>query len=325
MSIMRDSKVGNPWGLQGYIITREFASRVVEAVSSPNVFERTGGNMVSDCMIVGPVIGCNRVSLYVPIVIEDLSEQSYIGNWKHPLQLPATTEDYYMKPPPTGMKIYAVNCDKGRAERLFAKAAALNLNMVLVPSPMGDDEEVLRRGKTCFERNSAYPTGLAATIGHMRAMQLLVDSGEPMAMIVEDDVRFHKDYHRICAIVAENMHDADVFTTGYVNFPEGTEEDMGGLKVIKNVGLGNPWGAQGYVITADYAKRFLKIFEEDDVSGPYSYKFVTDCVIFDPVLGCRRHTLIDPIIVEDPDEQTIAGNLNKSDMFGKLNKDNYHF
>jgi GR25 family glycosyltransferase involved in LPS biosynthesis len=325
MAIMRDSKVGNPWGTQGYILTREFASRLVGIVSSPNVYDGMDGNMVADCSILGPAVGCNRVSLYMPIAIEDLTEQSFIGNWKQPLQVPATTNDYYMTPPKNGMKIYAVNCDKGRAERLFASAAPLNLNMVLVPSPLWNDEEVLRRGKTCFDRKTAYPTGFAATIGHMRAMQLLIDSGEPMAMIIEDDVRFHKDYHRICAIVAENMHDADVFTTGYVNFPEGVEEGMGGLKIIKNVELGNPWGAQGYVITADYAKRFLKIFEEEDVSGPYTYTFVTDCVIFDPVLGCRRHTLVDPIMVEDPDEQTIAGNYDKPKLFERLKREDYCF
>lgn len=225
------------------------------------------------------------------------------------------------------MRIYAVSCNEGRATRLLSSAEPLELftDIEIVASPLGTDEEVVRRGKACFERDSAYPTGLAATLGHMRAMRRLVESGDRMAMIVEDDVRFHKDFRRRCGIVAANMEGVDVFTTGYVNFPYGTEEDMGGLKVIKNVQLGNPWGAQGYVITAEYAARFLSIFEADDLSGPYSYKFVTDCVIFDPVLGCRRHTLVDPIVVEDPDEQTLAGNNNKPPLFGRLNRDDYWF
>ena len=223
------------------------------------------------------------------------------------------------------MRLYAVNCDKGRADRLLKSAAKVGVEVVLVASPMSTDEEVLRRGKACFERNSAYPTGVAATLGHMRAMQLLIDSGDPMAMILEDDVRFHRDFPRICEILERNMVDTDILTTGYVNFPYGNEEEIEGVKVIKNVGLGNPWGAQGYIITTEYAKKFLQIFEAEDLSIPYGYTFVTDCAIFDTVFGCRRHTLVVPIVVEDPGEQTIAGNLNKPDLFEVLCQEDYAF
>jgi GR25 family glycosyltransferase involved in LPS biosynthesis len=223
------------------------------------------------------------------------------------------------------MRIYAVNCDKGRADRLLNSAAPLGLDIEIVPSPLATDEEVTRRGKACFERDSAYPTGLAATIGHMRAMSRLVESGESLAMIVEDDVRFHKDFLRRIATLTDymmsNAADVDILTTGYVNFPYGTEDDG----MIKNVGLGNPWGAQGYIITRQYAAKFLATFAGDDLSGPYSYKFVTDCVIFDPVLGCRRHTLVEPLVVEDPDEATLAGNNNKPNLFVRLVKADYSF
>lgn len=225
------------------------------------------------------------------------------------------------------MRIYVVNCNEGRAARLLSSAEPLKLHtdIEIVAAPLGTDEEVLRRGKTCFERGSSFPTGVAATLGHMRAMRRVVESGDRMAMIVEDDVRFHKDFHRKCAIVEAAMEDVDVFTTGYVAFPCGTEEEICGLKVVKNVPYGNPWGAQGYVITAEYARRFLAIFEADDLSGPYSGELVADRVIFDQLLGCRRHTLVDPIVVEDPDEQTIVGSNNKPPLFGRLTRDDYWF
>jgi hypothetical protein len=34
---------------------------------------------------------------------------------------------------------------------------------------------------------------------------------------------------------------------------------------------------------------------------------------------------VDPIVVEDPDEQTLAGNTNKPPLFGRLNRSEYWF
>ncbi len=222
------------------------------------------------------------------------------------------------------MKVFAVSCDKGRAERLTAAASPLGLEFVIVPSPLKDDPEVVRRGKTCFERKTSYPTGLAATLGHIRAMAAFVETGDPLGIIIEDDVRFRKDFHDVLKIIERNHGDADIISLGFVNFPSGYTEDVEGIQIIKNVQLSNPWGAQCYTITHDWAKRFVELFSVDDVSIPYDNHFVTDWVMFDPVLGCRRHTLIDPIAVEGPDEQTIAGSTNKPNLWESLDKSRFY-
>jgi GR25 family glycosyltransferase involved in LPS biosynthesis len=222
------------------------------------------------------------------------------------------------------MKVFAVSCDEGRAERLTKAASPLGLEFVIVPSPLKDDPEVLRRGKTCFERKTSYPTGLAATLGHIRAMAEFVKTGDPLGIIIEDDVRFRKDFKDVLAIVERNHQDADIISLGFVNFPSGNTEYIEGIAIVKNVQLSNPWGAQCYTIAHDYAKRFVEIFSVDDVSIPYQNHFVTDWVMFDPVLGCRRHTLLDPIAVEGPDEQTIAGSTNKPDLWQSLDRGRYH-
>jgi GR25 family glycosyltransferase involved in LPS biosynthesis len=214
------------------------------------------------------------------------------------------------------MRIYAVNCDKGRAERLYAAAAPLNLDIVMVPSPLASSEEVVRRGKTCFERGTSYPTGCAATLGHLRALEQFVAEGDYLGIIIEDDVRFHRDFVRIVTAMTGHMLSGktDVLSLGYVNIPIGERTWVGTELVIRNVGVSNPWGAQCYMVTRIYADFLVKMFKEDDLSLPYTNHFVTDWVLFDPVNGCRRDTMILPIAIESPDEQTIAGSTNKPDI-----------
>jgi GR25 family glycosyltransferase involved in LPS biosynthesis len=222
------------------------------------------------------------------------------------------------------MRVYAVNCDKGRAERLVSAAAPLDLDIQLVPSPLSNDEEVLRRGKKMLEVGTAYPTGLAATIGHIRAMERFVESGEPLAIIIEDDVRFHKHFNRLIAAVTPHMMEGntDILSLGYVNPPHGTYEVIGGEYIIRNVGLSNPWGAQCYMITRDYAQRFTQMCAVDDLYEAYKGNFVTDWVIFDGL--CRRDVMMLPIAIEGPNEQTIAGSTNKLNILQCVDADSFY-
>jgi GR25 family glycosyltransferase involved in LPS biosynthesis len=225
------------------------------------------------------------------------------------------------------MRIYAVNCDPGRGERLKAAAAPLNLDLVLVQSPLKDDPEVVRRGATCFARETSYATGFAATLGHIRCMQALVDSGEPLGIIIEDDVRFHKAFNEVVDALIPYMMEGntDILSLGYINIPHGEHYHTNGHILIRNVGLSNPWGAQCYMITREWAAKFCKIFEVDDVSIPYQSNFITDWVMFDPILGCRRDTLMWPIAVEGPDEQSIAAfNHGKPDLFQTVSREHFY-
>jgi GR25 family glycosyltransferase involved in LPS biosynthesis len=223
------------------------------------------------------------------------------------------------------MRIYAVSCSPERADRLRSAAAPLGLDIVIVESPKASDPEVVTRGATCFEKKTSYPTGLAATIGHIRAMKQLYDDGAPWGIIIEDDVRFHKRFNETVAKLESSVTDADIVSLGFVNFPTGSLDVLNGVTLIKNVELSNPWGAQCYMITREYAKHLVDTFSGPDLYEPYKGNFVTDWVLFDPILGCRRHTLVLPIAVEDPGEPTIAGSNNKPDLFAVLNRSLYHF
>ena len=197
---------------------------------------------------------------------------------------------------------------------MLSTASPLNLDIILVPSPLKDDPEVVRRGKSLLERSTGYPTGIAATIGHIRAMKLISQSNDYWSIIIEDDVRFRRDFKEIVSRL-ESLRDVDVVSLGFVNFPHGTPHVYNGVGLIPFVGLSNPWGAQCYMITREYAGHLARTFEPDDLGESYSGNFVTDWVLFDRVLGCRRHTLTDPIAVEGPEEQTIAGSNNKPNLW----------
>ena len=222
------------------------------------------------------------------------------------------------------MRVYAVSCSSERVNRLRSASQPLNLDIVIIDSPKFDDPEVLHRGRTSLETKMGYPTGIAATIGHIRAMNQFVDDGSDWGIIIEDDVRFHKDFNRIVSILENSASNVDIISLGFVNFPQGNIECIEDIPVLKNVGLSNPWGAQCYMINRQYAKHLVKLFYDvDDLYTPYNGHFVTDWVLFDPVLGCRRHTLMEPIAVEDPDEPTLAGSTNKPYLFAVLNRDSF--
>ena len=221
------------------------------------------------------------------------------------------------------MRIYAVSCNSERATRLLTAAAPLGLDIVIVNSPLATDPEVLTRGKTCLEAKTSYATGIAATIGHIRAMKQLVDDGFAWGIIIEDDVRFRKNFKTTVEVLEKHVSDADIVSLGYVNFPQGNVEFVNGIPLLKRVGLSNPWGAQCYMITRYYAKHLVELFSEGDLYEPYKGHFVTDWVLFDPALGCRRHTLVEPIAAEDPDEPTIAGNNNKMNFVAHYGRDSF--
>jgi len=223
------------------------------------------------------------------------------------------------------MKVYVVSCSPSRVKRLKNAAEPLHLDFIVVDSPLANDEEVLRRGKNCH--GGSYASGIAATIGHIRAMEKIALEDDPYAIIVEDDVRFHVDYNRYLEMCETYMNRkrCDILSIGFVNYPKisnGFYEKE--LLIQENVELGNPWGAQAYIITKEYATYFSRLFSEDDLSLPYSGKFVTDCVIFDPILNCRRSTLSHCIVIESPDEQTIAGNNNKPNLFNIVKREWFH-
>jgi GR25 family glycosyltransferase involved in LPS biosynthesis len=227
------------------------------------------------------------------------------------------------------MKVYAITCDAKRMERLRHAADPLHLEILSVQSPLYTDEEVKRRGKNCFARETGYPTGVAATLGHIRAMKQIVESGDDFGIIVEDDVRFHKDFNNTLPVIELYMktHNIDIFSMGFCSIPcheLGNFTFFHGIPIMENTGIANPWGAQGYVISKQYAKYFSDLFSIDDVSIPYNNQFVTDYVIFDPALGCKRTTMFLPVIIESPDEQSIAGNNNKYDFFRNLKRSDFY-
>lgn len=220
------------------------------------------------------------------------------------------------------MKVFAVSCNSGRAERLITAASPLGIDFVIVPSPLKDDPEVLWRGRRCLEEKTSYATGIAATIGHVRCMQEFLKTGDPLGIIIEDDVRFRKDFLEVVDRVSRSFYDVDVISLGYVNMPYGNIDDAIGM--IRYVGLGNPWGAQCYMLSRQYAQKFVDRFSGDDLLEAYAGHFVTDWVIFDPAIGCRRHALSVPICVEDPTEPTIAGSDNKPDLWTFIDKSQFY-
>lgn len=216
------------------------------------------------------------------------------------------------------MKIYIVSCNSGRVERLMNASKSLNLNFEVIDSPLSTNEEVIERGKKLFELDKSYPTGLAATLGHLKAMRKFVDSQQELSMIIEDDVRFHNNWNNYISIIEEYFKNSNmnVISIGFINLPRSNNSKNIGenLDVYEDVGISNPWGCQCYMIKREFALKFLDLFENKEITDSYNGTFITDWVIFDPIIGCRRSTLLKPIAIECPYEQSIVGSNNKPDI-----------
>ena len=200
----------------------------------------------------------------------------------------------------------------------------LNLDFEVINSPWYTDEEVQRRGKECIEHNMSYPTGFAATLGHLRAMKRFIETNDELCMIIEDDVRFHKDFNNIIPYVETYMRQTkyDMFSVGFVNIPSTLYGNrvirLVDRDVIEKVHISNPWGCQCYMVSRSYATKLVNLFSHDNIYEVYKERFVTDSVLFDSnKLECKRSTFVIPIVAEHPDEITLAGNTNKPVLFNE--------
>ena len=239
-------------------------------------------------------------------------------------------------------------------ERLRARASPLDLDIVTVDSPYLTDPEVLGRGKNHLEKDLGYPGGIAATIGHIRAMKMFLETEDETCLIVEDDVRFHKNFNQYIQDIDHVIRttEIDIFMIGYCSLCAPCYECHGrwstrnseimlyfktcGVCASKvrhynsisyysdeteGIGVSNPYVAQGYVIRRSFAKIFVDLFSVDDFYMVSPRFFVTDMTIFDknPPVSCRLNVLRVPIIIEDMFEQTIASNTNKPNLDGLVN------
>lgn len=206
-----------------------------------------------------------------------------------------------------------------RFERM--KHRVKDLELVRVHSPYFSDPEVCRRGKAFIPHNLCEKA-FACTIGHFNAIVEFLKSGETFGIIAEDDVIFHKFFkgYIACVIDYMNNRNIDVVSVGFVNIPQGARETFSGITYIENVGIGNPFGTQCYILTRTYAQKFIDMFGTDEKLNMYKgWSVVSDGIIFDPQF-CKRSTLLTPIAVEDRQEKSIIGHTNKFDFFSVLNR-----
>jgi glycosyltransferase involved in cell wall biosynthesis len=259
-------------------------------------------------------------------------EKNVYGGFNDKTQYKINEENLTVEIKPN-IKIYIVSCKIDRAHRLIKKAEVLNLNFEIIDSPFHTDEEVQLRGKECFENKTAYPGGFAATLGHLRAMKRFLETDDNHCMIVEDDVRFHKNFNDIMPYIKDYMErtDVNVFSLGFVNIPNINKKSstltLANRLVLENVPISNPWGCQCYMISRSHAKKLVEYFSVYNIYEVYKKFFVTDTVFYDNELGCKRSTLAIPIVAEDLSEETLAGNNNKPKLFdtGILDKNDFYF
>jgi len=98
IQIIENTYVSNPYGTQCYMIRRRHAKKLVDFFSVDDIYSVYQDRFVADYTIFATddKLKCNRTSLKFPIVIEDLSEQSIIGNNNKPNLLNILNKDMFL-------------------------------------------------------------------------------------------------------------------------------------------------------------------------------------------------------------------------------------
>ena len=107
------------------------------------------------------------------------------------------------------LRVFVVSASVGRRELLEPLLAGLApaLSVTWVQSAAPDDVDA---GPGFVRRGGETRATCARLEGHVRAARALVDSGAPVALVLEDDARLHVDaLSRLEALVAwQRAHDA---------------------------------------------------------------------------------------------------------------------
>ena len=98
IEIIENTYVSNPYGTQCYMIRRRHAKKLVDFFSVDDIYSVYQDRFIADYTIFATddKLKCNRTSLKFPIVIEDLSEQSIIGNNNKPNLLNILDKDMFL-------------------------------------------------------------------------------------------------------------------------------------------------------------------------------------------------------------------------------------
>lgn len=91
------------------------------------------------------------------------------------------------------MQIYMVSCNRGRADRVLECASPLNIDFRVISGIVPSDDDFKTFDPRFLETHRA--TDIACTLSHVRTMKAFLESQDDIGVIVEDDVRFHKDFN----------------------------------------------------------------------------------------------------------------------------------
>ena len=162
------------------------------------------------------------------------------------------------------MKAYLLNLDSrpDRLERFAAQADALGLPFVRLSAVDGTDPSIAseaERRHSTFTSGSLGPFAFACFESHRKAWHILVDGGDPYAVILEDDVVLATDFPK-CLAKGWIPASADICkleTKGTRMHLDRPSEQMLGKRRLRRL-RSRHLGSAAYVISRSAAQRLLE-------------------------------------------------------------------
>jgi len=162
------------------------------------------------------------------------------------------------------LPVWVINLDQSadRMERMDVGLRAQGLSYKRIPAIDGRAEfhRLLPRvDRAAYERNmgqALLPGKVGCYFSHLSAWQRLVDSGQPMALILEDDVVFHADFRDALALAVRAEAHWDLLRLNRVRAKLPVEQGRIGPYRL-NAYIGPCTGNGAYLIRHETARRLL--------------------------------------------------------------------
>ena len=172
------------------------------------------------------------------------------------------------------MKVYLVNMDRStdRLEIMQRRLSSLGLEYERVSAVDGSKLSTEDK-KFVVSPNWRYPYSLTpgevgCFLSHKKCWQNLIDSGEPWALVLEDDSVFHpnaKDYFQSTEWIPDGVQLIQFSYTKDSTFSDKTVILPNGSHLVR-VKHSSPCGTYAYLISREAAKRALEL--SNQVEGP---------------------------------------------------------
>lgn len=158
------------------------------------------------------------------------------------------------------MKTYIINLERSvrRREHILTEVRKYGLEHEIVPAVDGtifteaDIEKVADMERVRADPEWLTPTMIATALSHRRAYERMIEEGDKVALVLEDDARFASDPRRLLDSIEPVVGESEVVLLHYFSFKPLGISTVGSNQLNETTIVAYPIALQGLVSAAAY-------------------------------------------------------------------------